>query len=119
MALKIIYIDDEPDICEAFAVIMESDAIQIITFTSPIELLKSIDGINADLIISDYRMPGMTGVELARKLSPSLPKVLLTGELNLKDTSEFVQIFQKPCDYKALDKFLKEFEAKTARGSAS
>ncbi len=119
MTFKLIFIDDEADICEAFAILMESDTTQIFTFTSPTDFLKNVDSIGPDLIISDYRMPGMTGIELAQKLSPKLPKVLLTGELNLKDTSAFIEVFQKPCDFRALRKFINEFEAKIANGSAS
>ncbi len=119
MTFKIIYLDDESDICEDFALIMESDSIQVLTFTSPLELLQKIDSINPDLIVSDYRMPDLTGVELARKLSPQLPKILLTGELSLKDTSDFIKVFQKPCDFKVLRSFLYELEAKTTKGRAS
>lgn len=116
---KIIYMDDEADICDAFAEIMESDTIQIFTFTSPNELLKNIDAIAPDLIISDYRMPGLNGVELARKLSPHLPKVLLTGELSLKDTSDFIKVFHKPCDFRTLRAFLNDFEAGFNKEKAS
>ena len=119
MTFKIIYIDDESDICEDFAFIMESDSIQILTFTSPLELLQKIDSINPDLIVSDYRMPGLTGVELARKLSPQLPKILVTGELSLKDTSDFIKVFPKPCDFKALRTYLYELVAKISKDRAS
>lgn len=115
MTFKIIYVDDESDICEDFALLMESDSIQVITFTSPFELLQKIDSINPDIIVSDYRMPGLTGIELAQKLSPELPKVLLTGELSLKDTSDFIKVFQKPCDFRALRTFLYELEAKKTK----
>ncbi len=119
MTFKIIYLDDESDICEDFALIMESDSVQVITFNSPLELLQKIDSINPDLIVSDYRMPGLTGIELAKKLSPQLPKVLLTGELDLKGTSDFIKVFQKPCDFKALRSFLYELEAKITKDRAS
>lgn len=119
MTFKIVYIEDEPDICEAFALLIESDTVEVFSFTSPTELLKNIDRIDPDLVISDFRMPGMTGIELAQKLSPKLPKVLVTGELNLKDTSAFIEVFHKPCDFKALRKFVNEFEAKTTKRSAS
>lgn len=119
MAIKVIYIDDEPDICEAFALIIESDTIQVFTFTSPNEVLKNIDSINPDLFISDFRMPGMNGVELARKLPAKLPKVLLTGEEALKDTSEFIKVFRKPCNFNMLRSFFNDFESSIAKGGAS
>lgn len=45
-----------------------------------------------DLILTDYAMPGMTGVELAqaaRTLRPGLPVLLATGYAELQETSNF------------------------------
>ena len=41
-----------------------------------------------DLLLTDYLMPGMTGVELARIAritQPSLPVLLMTGYANIKE----------------------------------
>lgn len=40
------------------------------------------DGLETDLLVTDYLMPGMTGVELARELrarSPDLPVLIVSG----------------------------------------
>jgi CheY-like chemotaxis protein len=49
-----------------------------------LEILRS--GSSVDLIVTDYAMPGMTGVELAnaaRQFRPDLPVLLATGYAEL------------------------------------
>ena len=44
--------------------------------------LKLLETLQVDLLISDQRMPGMTGVELARHLEaerPGIPILLMSG----------------------------------------
>ena len=65
-------------------------------FTSPIDAMKKFtEDVNAyALVISDVRMPGMSGFDLAKKIraiNPDLPVVLMTAfEIN---NSEFSQTF--------------------------
>jgi CheY-like chemotaxis protein len=45
-------------------------------------------GLRPDLLITDYAMPSMTGVELARNVrsrAPHMPVLLITGYANLSD----------------------------------
>jgi DNA-binding NtrC family response regulator len=54
-----------------------------------------------DLVLADFVMPGMDGVELARAIHarrPGLPVVIVTGHGDLENLKEFGQsrILQKP-----------------------
>jgi CheY-like chemotaxis protein len=54
------------------------------TGSGALEILRS--GVPVDLIVTDYAMPGMTGLELAgaaRALRPDLPVLLATGYAEL------------------------------------
>lgn len=45
-------------------------------------------GIGIDVLITDYSMPGMTGIELARRMAaqrPDLQVVIMSGHLKLND----------------------------------
>ena len=68
------------------------------------------DGTDIDLVITDYRMPGMNGVEflaILRKALPSVPVIMLTGyssvEIYLKSLSlGAFEYLNKPCKEKEL-----------------
>ena len=52
------------------------------TASSGLDALKKVPGASFDLVITDFKMPGMTGAALAqeiKKLQPKLPIILLTG----------------------------------------
>lgn len=67
-AIDVRQLDGEAPLCEAF--------------TSPEAALRRADEQDFDLVISDYRMPSMSGVEfLARimELQPAAPRVIVSG----------------------------------------
>jgi CheY-like chemotaxis protein len=52
------------------------------TATSGQEALRMMETFPIDLVVSDYKMPGMDGLELlqrARKAAPDIPRVLMTA----------------------------------------
>ena len=77
----ILIIDDEKDILEALQRLLRGHYQTTIT-TSPFEALKLIQDHEYHVIVSDQRMPEMTGVEFfekAKKLCPMSTRILLTG----------------------------------------
>ena len=80
-------VDDQQDIATLFHdVLMSISDITILTFTDPIAALEHFQT-NADayvLVISDYKMPGLNGMELLRKmkdLNHFLRTIITTGFL--------------------------------------
>jgi two-component system response regulator PilR (NtrC family) len=61
---KAIVVDDEPSVCEAVQAILELEGIEVVTFTDSVAAAKDIVTKSYDLIISDLKMPKMTGLEL-------------------------------------------------------
>jgi DNA-binding NtrC family response regulator len=87
---RVLLVDDEPNILSALrrslAVIdvrqLDGDTLNFETFTSPEAAIKRCDEQDFDLVISDYRMPSMNGVEfLARvmEFQPSVPRMIISG----------------------------------------
>jgi DNA-binding NtrC family response regulator len=105
---KIVLVDDEPLVTTALRnlLLLELD-IEAITFNDPREALRSIDTDRVELIISDFLMPDLDGIQLlraARSVQPEAPRILLTGyadkENAIKAINE-VQLYQyveKPWD---------------------
>ena len=63
-------IDDEADLACLFKeALSQIDGVQVFAFTDPLLALEHFqtNHQNYSVVITDYRMPGMTGMELLRK----------------------------------------------------
>lgn len=96
MPFKIYYVDDEPELLEIFTDCFTSPKLSISTFTDPKHAIRAIHQSPPDLLILDYRMPDMTGDQLAQSVDQSIPKVMITGDLEVVPKAEFLKIFRKP-----------------------
>lgn len=82
--IEVLFIDDEPDVQELAKKFMEnhSERIKIDTVGSTEDALKNIENNNYDVIISDYLMPRIDGLEFLesiREKDEDIPFVILTG----------------------------------------
>ena len=80
----ILIVDDEPDILSSLKLLIERSprGIKVITASSGAEGLEVLRTTLVDLVISDFKMPGMDGIQflvLARALRPDLPRVMFTA----------------------------------------
>lgn len=83
---RITFIDDEAQICAAAADWLEASGFEIATHTDPAEALARLDSGTCDCVVTDLRMPGMTGHEVLHALrlrDPDLPVVLLSGHADV------------------------------------
>ncbi|OFZ23571.1 MAG: hypothetical protein A2202_04375 [Bdellovibrionales bacterium RIFOXYA1_FULL_36_14] len=65
---KILVVDNEVEVLNVFNTIFKDTEYIFIGSTDPKEALKFVDGMNVDLIITDYEMPGLNGTEFVQKL---------------------------------------------------
>ena len=81
----ILLVDDEPDILLSIKVLLERSpkGLKVVTASSGPEGLQVLrSGEPVDLVISDFKMPGMDGIEFlmqAHRLKPDLPRVMFTA----------------------------------------
>jgi DNA-binding response OmpR family regulator len=68
MSEKILIVDDDPEICALCAEALSEDGYQVITSTNGDEALELAQHEEFDVVLSDLRMPGMTGLELLKNL---------------------------------------------------
>jgi DNA-binding NtrC family response regulator len=77
---KVLLVDDEDAMRFAVSEVMESIGVGVLSAASVEEALQYIDGV--DVVLTDYAMPGKTGLELldhVRSVDPSIPVIVLTA----------------------------------------
>ena len=107
--LTLLAVDDNADALEMLGTILKSCGAHVLEARGAMDALACVDATpGLDAIITDLSMPGMDGVELARKvrLQPSrqwLPVIALTGfPERYVDTSAFDAFLKKPVEFDEL-----------------
>jgi len=80
---KILYVDDDKLLTSTFSTLMKVEGFKnVVVYNDPAEAVKYLETEIPDLIISDFLMPGMNGLEFlreAKKLHPEVSMILLTA----------------------------------------
>jgi DNA-binding NarL/FixJ family response regulator len=90
---RLLVVDDEPNLLRAVAASLRAEGYEVVTARNGREALLRVAESVPDLIVSDIRMPGMDGYQLARQLRSSsrtalVPVVFLTAKDELADRVE-------------------------------
>ena len=90
---RILVADDEPSVLEVIGRMLTHLGYEADTRSEGAEALERFQAEPEaiDLVITDLRMPGMSGVELARKVRerrPDVPVILCSGLIELVDTEK-------------------------------
>jgi signal transduction histidine kinase/CheY-like chemotaxis protein len=99
----ILIVDDDKAVLRTTLRMLDALGFLAVPAASGEEALRLIaGGLEFDLVLADFAMPGMTGVELAKEICatrPMLPVILVTGYGNREILSDFgeARILQKPC----------------------
>lgn len=80
---KILIVDDELDILELLEMIIaERTPYQVVTTNNPLEVPHLLKENPFDLLITDLRMPGLSGMDLIREaktINPDMPVIVITA----------------------------------------
>lgn len=79
---KIVIVDDEVHLLKACQRMFRGGALECVTFTSPVAALDQISSIRPAVVVSDQRMPEMTGTEFLEKTKqrfPSAVRIIMSG----------------------------------------
>ena len=82
MTARILIVDDEPDILNAFARILTTETHDVETASSAEEALEALDRLSFDLVLTDLSMPRMDGFELLtrmRQRGDATPTLVISG----------------------------------------
>lgn len=79
---RIYFVDDEPAVCKAVARTLSQLHVEVSCFHSGQECLSHLDATPCDLLITDVKMPDMSGLDVlsrAKTIAPWMPVLLVTG----------------------------------------
>jgi two-component system phosphate regulon response regulator PhoB len=86
----VLVVDDEPEVCEIVGAMLEAVGFAVDAVASGEEALVRIRAGGPDLVVLDWNLPGMTGIELCRVIrrdpaSARLPVIFLSGRSSSQD----------------------------------
>ena len=102
----ILVVDDEKNIRSGLCIAFEDEGYDTLEAADGQEAWSIVNRKSVDLVVTDLRMPGMSGYDLLKKISsayPTLPVIVLTGHGSIEDAVQAmrdgaVDFFTKPVD---------------------
>jgi len=79
---KVLVVDDDPVVGKSFNRVLSQKGYVVVTATNAQEALNKMHDGEYDVVFTDIKMPGMSGIELAERLKverPWTPVVIVTG----------------------------------------
>lgn len=83
MAGKVLIVDDHPNVLVVLRDILEKEGFKTLTSGNYEEALPFVEGEDLDVIITDLKMPGKSGMDLlnySRKRRPDIPIIMISGQ---------------------------------------
>ena len=103
----VLVVDDEPNILRVFTACLRRSNHHVLTSLTAEEALERLKTDKVDVLLSDYMLPGESGMELLRKVKqsyPTLPVIMMTAYGSIEMAVEAMKqgaydYLTKPVDY--------------------
>jgi DNA-binding NtrC family response regulator len=104
---SILIVDDEPNVLNAFQRVLRREPYTLMTAQGGEEGLTLLEAREVSLVISDYNMPGMNGLDFlktVKQLYPHILAIMLTGQAEIRIAVQAIneagvyKFIQKPWD---------------------
>ncbi|MGD8737233.1 MAG: response regulator, partial [Anaerolineae bacterium] len=66
--MSILVVDDQPEILENLALVLEAEGYHVVTAADGLEALKALEATAVDLILADIAMPRLNGYQLYERV---------------------------------------------------
>ena len=115
--LKILIVDDSPAVTDILSQVCELLGHDVLCAKNGSQGLSVIHvATDIDMVFTDYKLPVMDGVEMAKEIKakyPNLPVVLITGSVMVTDAElergGFDAVVQKPFELKVIEESIDRF----------
>jgi DNA-binding NtrC family response regulator len=84
---KVLLVDDEPGILETLQILFRGEGYEVALGRNGREALEALESERPDLVVTDIRMPGVTGLEVlakVREMDAEIPVILMTAQASLQ-----------------------------------
>ncbi len=81
----VLLVDDEPRILSALQRILRREPFEILVANNARDALDELETREINLVVSDYKMPGISGIDLLKRIAthwPTTGRILLSGWSN-------------------------------------
>jgi two-component system NtrC family sensor kinase len=117
--IRILFIDDETNILRALERVFLDEDYEILTARSASEALEILSCVSpVQVVVSDYRMPQMNGVELLRTVRETWPDTVRTVLSGYADTEAIVSAINDGQIYRFIPKPWNDLELRMTIASA-
>jgi DNA-binding NtrC family response regulator len=86
-SVRILLVDDETGILDSLRILFRGEGYEVKTALGGAEALELISKERPDLVVTDIRMPGVSGLEVlahTREVDPEIPVILMTAQASLQ-----------------------------------
>src|SRR5687768_4731478 len=127
MGARLLLVDDEPDILETVQSLLEIEFPDVAVTVAPTgeAAMEELRKGRFDLLVTDFRMPGMDGATLAKEAAtrwPSMGILMITAYVDtqtlqgIRERAPDLEVLPKPL---SVDQFVARVRAKLAEKTAS
>jgi CheY-like chemotaxis protein len=122
--IKVLLVDDEADLLRFGKMLLEGNGMSVTTVGDGASALQQFQSDSFDIIISDIRMPKMTGIQLLasiRKLNATIPVILcstFSNDFRIVSDANTIQpnaTFAKPFDPESMVKTIQDLVTATSQ----
>lgn len=128
MARRVLLVDDEPKVLESLSEALAAEGLEVLTAESAEQALGLVASRKPEVILSDVRMPGVSGLELLRLVkdrAPSVDVIVMTAYDDMPTVVEAMRegasdFLTKPVDLQGLRSVMdRMFRDRRARREAA
>ena len=112
MPTRVLFVDDQQDICDVFALALAELGYEVTAVTSATDALERVGAEEFDVVLTDLNLMEMSGTSLCERIlgaRPETPVVIVTGHSNVESATQSmragaIDFLVKPVDAKLLER---------------
>ena len=107
----VLFVDDEKDVCDVFSIYLKKKGYDVHVAQNGLEAFRLLKQVKPDIVITDYDMPEINGIELLKEIKksdPGMPVIMISGRADMRTAVEALKedafdFIEKPVDSNVID----------------